>query len=311
MDIGIVGAIISVGALGLLFGAGLAIASKVFYVYVDPRVEEVDDALPGANCGACGEAGCRQMALKIVEGELQASDCPVASGEARGMIAEIMGSDAGEVEEKVAVVRCQGSPDNCETRFEYQGVQSCAAAALVGGGFKACNYGCLGLADCVESCPFDAMYMGDDQLPRVIDDLCTGCGNCVEACPRGIMDLIPRKANVYVACVNNDKLKDVKQVCKVGCTTCGMCAKEKVTPSGMIQMDPKTNLPVFNYAIEDDPFPAAHRCPTDSIVDKLQRPKPEKPKKKDKPKPKPVTKNDADQTKISVKGEIVKDKAKE
>ncbi|MDP8208923.1 MAG: RnfABCDGE type electron transport complex subunit B [Candidatus Electryonea clarkiae] len=286
MDFGILGAIVSVGGLGLIFGGGLAYASKLFYVYVDPRVEEVDEELPGANCGACGLAGCRQMALAVVEGKLTAAECPVANDEARAKVAAIMGTDAVTAEEMVAVVYCQGSPDHCVERFDYQGVKSCTAAELVGGGFKACTYGCLGLGECVDACQFDAMLMGEDKLPKVIEANCTGCGKCVEACPRGIMAMIPKNAYIYNACVNQDRGKTVKNVCDIGCTGCTLCANPKTTPSGMITMNKETNLPIFHYSIEDDSVLSVFKCPPRSIIDKLNRPeppKPPKPEKKEKP----------------------------
>ncbi|MFC2170922.1 RnfABCDGE type electron transport complex subunit B [Calditrichota bacterium] len=285
MDFGVLGAIVSIGGLGLIFGGGLAYASKKFYVYVDPRVEEVDEELPGANCGACGLAGCRQMALAVVEGKLTAAACPVASAEAREKVSSIMGADVTEVEDMAAVVLCQGSPDHCVERFDYQGVKSCTAAELVGGGFKTCTFGCLGLGDCVEACPFDAMVMGDDKLPKVIEENCTGCGKCVEACPRDIMFLVPRDAYIFNACVNQDRGKTVKAVCDIGCTGCTLCANPKTTPSGMITMNKETNLPIFNYTIEDDPVLSVYKCPPLSIVDKLKRPAPPplpKPDKKEK-----------------------------
>lgn len=267
IDMSVLGAIASVGGMGLLFGGGLAYASKKFYVYIDPRVEKIDEALPGANCGACGLAGCRQMALKLVDGELSAAACPVASAEARDKIAEILGEAVETAEEQVAVVRCQGTPEKCGDRFDYQGFESCAAAELVGHGHKSCDWGCLGFGDCVKSCPFDAMLMGDDSLPIVLDDKCTGCGKCVEACPRDIMELIPRTANVYIACKNPNRAKEVKSVCSIGCTGCTLCANPKTTPSGQITMA-ENNLPVFDYSIEDDPVVAVHKCPTNSLVDK-------------------------------------------
>jgi Na+-translocating ferredoxin:NAD+ oxidoreductase RNF subunit RnfB len=246
----------------------------VFFVPVDPRVDEVDEELPGANCGACGLAGCRQMAVKLVEGEVEVTACPVASSDAVAKIAGIMGQDVTEVEEKVAVVQCQGSPDHCKDRFDYEGVLTCAADDMVGGGHKACAYGCLGWGDCVVVCPFDAMVMGDDHLPKVLEDKCTACGKCVEACPRGIMALIPRSANVYIACVNEEKTNAVKAVCDVGCIGCALCANKKTTPSGMITMNKDTNLPEFDYSIDDDPVVAVHKCPTNSLPDKIagQRP---------------------------------------
>ncbi len=274
MDISLLGAIASVGALGLLLGGGLAFASIKFHVEVDPRVEKVDEELPGANCGACGEAGCRQMALKLVEGELEVSACPVAGEDARAKIAQILGVEVSTAESMVAVTQCQGTPEKCPDRFEYEGFESCAAAEMVGSGHKACDWGCLGFGDCVRACPFDAMFMGEDRLPKVLDENCTGCGNCVEACPRDIMHLIPRSAHVFIACKNPNRAKEVKAVCKVGCTGCTLCANPKTTPSGMISMDKKNNLPVFDYSVQDDPIVAVHKCPTDSLVDKIAHRRP-------------------------------------
>lgn len=268
MDTSLIGAIASVGGLGLLLGGGLAYASRVFFVKVDPRIEDIDEMLPGANCGACGLAGCRQMAVKVVDGELTASACPVASSDIRAKIAELMGGEVETAEEKVAIVRCQGSPDKCPDRFTYQGFETCTAADKVGHGHKACDWGCLGFGDCVDACPFDAMIMGADRLPKVLEENCTGCGKCVEACPRDIMDLIPRSANVYVACKNINKTKAVSEVCEIGCIGCGRCANKKVDTVGMIEMDKDNNLPVFDYHVKSDPVAAWNVCPTSSIVDK-------------------------------------------
>jgi electron transport complex protein RnfB len=272
MDPSILIAILSVGGLGLVFGGGLAFASRVFYVEVDPRVEKILESLPNANCGACGRPGCQGFAEAVVKGEVGVSDCVPGGSAVAKVIAEILGKEAKEVEPMVAVVRCQGSPDKALDRFSYQGIADCAAAQLVSGGHKACAYGCLGLGTCVESCKFDAMEMGEDRLPKVFDDKCTACGMCVKACPRGIMDMIPRSAQVYLACVSQDKGKAVKNVCSVGCNACSLCANPKTTPSGAIQME--GNLPVVDYSIPDNLLIAKYKCPTNSYVDKIPvRPK--------------------------------------
>jgi electron transport complex protein RnfB len=272
MDPSIVNALISVGGLGLLFGGGLALASRVFYVEVDPRVEKILEVLPGANCGACGKPGCQGFAEAVVKGEVGPGDCIPGGADVAAHIAQIMGTEVEEREPMVAVVRCQGSPDNAPDRFAYQGVEDCTAAQIICGGHKACAYGCLGLGSCVEACNFDALKMGEDLLPKVDDEKCTGCGMCVKACPRGIMDMIPKSAQVYLACVNKDKGKAVKAVCSVGCTGCTLCANPKTTPSGAIKMD--GDLPVVDYSISDNLLVAKYRCPTNSYVDKIRfRPK--------------------------------------
>ncbi len=268
MELSILVAIASVGGLGLLFGGGLAYASKKFYVKVDPRIEQLEDVLPGSNCGACGLAGCKGLAIAVLDGKVETTACPVGGQGTADAISEILDVEVGTVEDKVAVVRCLGSPDKCGDRFDYQGFISCSAATLVGNGHKKCDWGCLGFWDCVRVCTFNAMAMGDNGLPIVLDDNCTACGKCVDVCPRDIMDLIPRSANIFIACMNPHRGKQVKQVCKIGCTGCTLCANPKNTPSGMISMVEETNLPIFDYSIEDDPVVAVHKCPTDSLVDK-------------------------------------------
>lgn len=272
MDPTILNAIMSVGGLGLLFGGGLALASRALYVEVDPRVEQILEVLPGANCGACGKPGCSGFAEAVVKGEVGVADCIPGGSTVAKAIADILGLEAEVREPMVAVVQCQGSPDKAIDRFHYQGVMDCTAAQIISGGHKACPYGCLGLGSCVEACNFDAMEMGEDRLPKVFDDKCTGCGMCVEACPRNIMALIPKSAQIYLGCVSQDKGKVVKSVCSVGCTGCSLCANPKTTPSGAITMN--ENLPVVDYSISDNLLVAKFKCPTNSYVDKIKhRPK--------------------------------------
>jgi electron transport complex protein RnfB len=268
-------AMIALGGLGLLFAAGLAYASRKFAVKEDPRVSQVLDALAGANCGACGYPGCRAFAEAVVKGEAPIHACTPGGAESTSRIARIMGMETAEGEylPKVAVVHCRGGLKEARELFHYQGLEDCAAAQLVGGGSKACRYGCLGLGTCARICPFDALSMGQNGLPVVDDMKCTGCGMCVDACPRNIIQLIPRSAQIYLACVSQDKGKSVKAVCSVGCIGCGLCAKPKVTPSGAITMD--GNLPVVDYTKSDtDLLVAMAKCPTHSYADKIpHRPK--------------------------------------
>jgi len=268
-------AIITLGGLGLLFAAGLAVASKKFAVQEDPRLPKVMDALAGANCGACGYPGCRAFAEAVLKGEAPITGCTPGGTESTSRIAQIMGMQASDEEyvPRVATIRCRGGHREARDLFEYQGLVDCAAAQLAGGGHKACRYGCLGLGTCVRVCPFDALSMGDNGLPVVDEERCTACGLCVEACPRDIIELIPRSAQVYLGCVSQDKGKAVKSVCTVGCIGCGLCAKPKVTPSGAIAME--GNLPRIDYAKDGtDLLVAAAKCPTHSYVDKVpHRPK--------------------------------------
>ncbi len=267
MNPSIVSALIVMGGLGVLFGAGLAIASRIFAVKKDPRVEQIEEILPGANCGACGAPGCAGFAEGVVEGKYDVAGCTAGGADVAQKVAGIMGQEAGSVIPKVAVVRCRGDHDTSTQRAEYQGVQSCQAAAMIAGGAKGCIYGCLGLGDCVASCPFNAIYMGDNGLPIVDETLCTGCGNCVTACPRNIMMLLPVDQKVYLACVSKDFGKSVKSVCKVGCIGCTLCANPKTTENGIITMNGK--LPVIHYDKVNDAWDdlknAVKKCPTKSF----------------------------------------------
>ena len=267
MDLVIISSVISIGGLGLLFGAGLAFASKKFAVEVDPKIEEIIEILPNANCGACGYPGCSGYAEAIVKGggDVKIDLCAPGGADTITNIAAIMGFEAGEGKERmVAVVQCQGDNAKAPKRFQYQGIADCVAAELIMGGDKACVYGCLGLGSCVQACLFDAIAMGENGLPVVDDEKCTACGMCVTACPRGIMKIIPISQKIFIGCVSQDKAKKVKEVCSIGCTGCTLCSRPKVTPSGAIVMD--GNLPnIINPYAEDLPA-AVEKCPAKSFV---------------------------------------------
>ena len=264
MDIVVISSILGIGSLGLLFGAGLAYASKKFAVEVDPKIEQVLEELPGANCGGCGYPGCSGYAEAVVLSGADITLCAPGGDEVVEKIAGILGVEAVSAEPMVAVVQCQGDNEKAPKRFEYDGLLDCNAAELIMGGGKGCVYGCLGLGSCVNACPFDAMEMRDNGLPYVFEDKCTACGMCVAACPRGIMKIIPVSQKIFLGCVSLDKAKAVKQVCEVGCTGCTLCSKEKVTPSGSIQME--GNLPKIIDITADDLINAVEKCPTKSYV---------------------------------------------
>jgi len=268
MDFSIISAVAVMGTLGLVFGAGLAIASRIFEVKRDQRVELLEAVLPGANCGACGAPGCSGFAEGVVQGIYPVNGCTAGGAEVAAQVAKIMGTEAGELVEQVAVVRCRGSHDTATDRAVYNGISDCRAAVLIDNGAKGCEYGCLGLGTCVVSCPFEAIQMGDNGLPVVDEDLCTGCGECVKACPRNIMELLPRHQKVYLACVSRDFGKSVKAVCKVGCIGCSLCANPKNIENEIITMDGK--LPVMHYDKVEDPLTdfsnVVEKCPSRCFV---------------------------------------------
>jgi len=177
------------GLLGAVLGLGLAIAAKVFYVYVDPRIEAVEELLPGANCGGCGYPGCSANAKAIVEGKSPPSSCVAASAEVIQKIAEIVGAKIELKEPEVARPGCKYGVEKAERKYIYEGIKDCRAAVLINGGEKECPVGCLGLGTCVKSCPFGALSIGPEGLPVVDTSKCTGCGTCERVCPKGIIKL--------------------------------------------------------------------------------------------------------------------------
>jgi len=262
MNIILIG-LMTMGGLGLFFASVLALASEKLKVEEDPRVEEVMEALPGLNCGACGRAGCHELAEKIVaQGSLDNLRCPPGGAETDERIADILGISAGPEIRKRAVIKCGGGKGLSVDHAQYQGIRNCTAAELIAGGPKVCSYGCLGYGDCVRACPFDAIYIGEDELPHVIEEKCTACGLCVEACPRRIIELIPCGNRVIVACSSKDKGAAVRKACKVGCIACNICVKN--APESYKIAD---NLARVNYEKGDAAAEAAiAKCPTKCIV---------------------------------------------
>jgi electron transport complex protein RnfB len=214
------------GAMGLIFGWILAFASKKLAVESDPRITEIIEVLPGANCGACGYPGCSGLAEAIVNGAAPVGACPVGKAPVAAKIAVIMGVEFDDnAKPQHARVVCQGGKEERVDRFYYMGVADCAAAGMLNGGPKVCEYGCLGLGNCVRACMFDALKINDNGLPEVDPKRCTGCGACVKACPRGLMKLIDEDQQVMVLCKSHSKGVEVRKACKVGCIGCGICAK--------------------------------------------------------------------------------------
>ncbi len=249
--------------LGLFFGIILAVAYKLLRVEEDPRIAHTEELLPGTNCGACGEPGCLPFAQKLVTGEVQPSSCTVASGDDIDAIADFLGVDAGEAEKRVARLHCAGGKGQAYQIAEYDGFESCRAAAVVSGGGKGCSWGCLGLADCEVACDFDAIVMNDNGLPAVDVDKCTACGDCVEACPKDLFEIVPLSQKLFVQCNTPLAGESVSVLCTVGCDGCGKCAADAAP--GLIEM--KNELPLIHYESGLPVNPkATSRCPTNAIV---------------------------------------------
>ncbi len=257
--------VVSLGGMGLLFGAGLAFASKKFSVEKDPREDEIKDVLPGANCGACGYPGCDGLAAAIVAGEAAVNSCPVGGKAVAEKVSSIMGVDANDSAPMVAKVLCKGGCSETKNKFNYQGIYDCEAASMLLDGPKSCSYGCLGMGTCVKACPFDAIYINDNGIAEVDQDKCTACGICVQACPKNVVELVPIDKKVHVMCNSMDKGKAVKQNCEVGCIGCGICAK--VCRFDAIELE--NNLAKINYDKCTNCSLCAKKCPTKAIASQI------------------------------------------
>jgi electron transport complex protein RnfB len=249
--------------IGVVLAAILAFADKKFYVYEDPRIDEVEALLPKANCGACGCTGCRSFAEKAVEGAIAPGKCTVNSPDNIVLIAELLKVEAGGDEKRVARLACAGGRNVARQRANYDGLESCRAAALVSGGGKGCSWGCLGLADCERACSFKAIDMNSFGIPVVTESLCTACGDCVAACPKGLFSLHEVSHRLWVACKNLLNGDAAEAECEVACTACGRC--EADAPAGLIKI--VNNLAVVDYARNKLATAAPiQRCPTGAIT---------------------------------------------
>lgn len=251
-----------IGAMGAVFGLGLAYASKVFAVEVDEKVVQIREVLPGANCGGCGYAGCDGFASAVASGTAKSLNCPVGGPDVASQIAKIMGVEATQAEKQVARVMCNGSKTNCSEKFEYQGIEDCFAASQVFAGSKSCAYGCLGLGNCVKACQFGALVI-ENGIARVNECLCVACGRCVEACPKKLIDIVPLAKKVNVKCRSKDAGAITRKNCKVGCIGCMKC--QKTCPSGAISMEGP--LAKIDPAKCTNCGECAKVCPTSAIVD--------------------------------------------
>ena len=276
-------AIAILGGLGLVFGLVLAAASKVFYVETDPRLDQLNECLPGANCGGCGFAGCGAYAEAVLKGEAPVGKCASGGNEAAKAMAAIMGVEAGEVTRKVALVRCSGArtydaegnlTKGAKMKATYEGFHDCLAASRVGGsGPLSCKFGCLGYGSCTKVCKYGAISVKNG-VAVVDEDLCVGCMACAQVCPRKIITAVEPSQNVIIACNSLAKGAVTNRACTIGCIGCGKCMKN--CPSGAITIT--NNLAQIDYSKCTNCGECAKVCPKglikDSNVENLGDPKP-------------------------------------
>lgn len=261
MELGIILAIVTMGGLGFILAGGLAFADRKLRVEENPLIGLINELLPNANCGGCGNAGCYDFAVNVVEGKALVTGCPVGGNDTAKKIADILGVEAGNAVKNIPVLLCRGGNSQAVRKMaEYYGPLSCKAMHIVSGGDKLCYYGCLGGGDCQAACPFDAMIMTEDGLPHIVEELCTGCGICVKACPRNVLEMHPVDRNVFVFCKNQDDPKRSKEVCSVACIGCGICARKS---DGGVAME--GNLGKVVHELFDETKIPFDKCSTGAI----------------------------------------------
>ncbi len=220
----IVTSTVCVGGIGCLSAVALAVADRFLSVKEDPRIGQVTELLPGANCGGCGYAGCADYAKAIVTGGAELTHCAPGGAAVAEAIAKCLGRSAGSVEKRVAVVLCGGDRSEAIRRFAYNGITDCAAANATAGGDKGCAYGCLGYGSCARVCPVGAIRI-ENGLAKVDKAVCIGCGKCTAVCPRKLIKLAPASETIHILCSSKDKGPAVKKVCGKGCLGCRLCTK--------------------------------------------------------------------------------------
>ena len=245
------------GVLGLACGVALAVVAKRFAVPGNPVAEAVLRVLPGANCGGCGHPGCDGYARAVADGSAPLNLCTSCDATMLAALERITGRSGGDVmERRVALVRCGGDRDAATRRFDYNGIEDCAAAQATAGGDKACSYGCLGYGSCVRVCPVGAIAV-ENGVARVDPTRCIGCGACVRTCPRGVIALVPADRPVHVLCASRDKGPAVRSYCRKGCLGCGLCAR--LDKSGAFSV--QDNLAAVSGAFSGDASAIAQKCP--------------------------------------------------
>lgn len=246
--------------LAMLFAIALAYLGKKLAVSRDERIDQVKDCLSGANCGACGYAGCDGFATALVEGKAELSSCNATSKEKKEEIAEILGlTDTGEATK--VVVCCHGGQD-AKDKYDYVGYGDCRSMELLAGGRKQCAWGCLGTGSCVDACQHHAVTVKQKGYSEVSLSKCISCGKCISVCPKKIIKRIPASATYYVACSNHQKGKEVRELCTKGCIACGICVKQ--CEVGAITI--VDNLATIDYTKCINCGKCAAKCPQRCIV---------------------------------------------
>lgn len=247
-------------AMGLAAGVLLTAASSYFAVETDPKKERITEALPGANCGSCGFAGCADYAEAIAEGKAEPNLCKPGGADCAAKIGEILGTSVTAAEPEVMTIHCAGNCHADGPYYEYKGTPTCRAAAANYGGSGMCSFGCLGFGDCMAVCEENAICIRDG-IAHIIEERCLACGKCASACPKGLLSLRPKSNPVTVACASKASGKTTKLSCNHGCIGCRMC--EKKCPNGAITV--QDLHAVIDYAKCTGCGVCADACPVKAI----------------------------------------------
>jgi len=250
------------GGMGLLFGLGLGFAAIKFRVDTDPKFPLIREALPGANCGGCGYAGCDAFAEAVLKNETNPNGCPVGGNKSAEHIGGILGITVEKLTHMRAFIRCGGCESKSTFRYDYFGLSDCKAASqLAGGGSKSCTYGCLGAGSCIEACKFDAISTVDG-IAVVDPEKCTACGMCVKSCPKNLILMVPYKNKIHVNCNSKVPGREVRKECKLGCIGCKLC--EKACSYDSIHV--RSNLARIDYGKCSQCGVCVDKCPSKCII---------------------------------------------
>lgn len=255
--------VILLGSMGAIFAFLLGVVSKLTAIEVHPRQEALRDALPGANCGACGYPGCDACAKALNNGEVGPDICPIGGQKVADQLAEILGMAHVETSRQVACVMCQGDCDHAKEIYQYDGIKDCRVMSMEFGGLLACNHGCVGCGSCKDVCEYGAIEV-ENGLARIIPENCVACKKCVAICPKNIIKMVPYEQKQHVKCMNPNFGKDVRNACSIGCIGCGLCAK--LEPE-YFEMNGKLAHAIYDENADRERLEAvAAKCPAKCIT---------------------------------------------
>ncbi len=249
--------------LALILGFLLGFFKKIFAVYVDPLESNIREVLPGANCGACGYPGCDGYAKAVANKKAPVDACSPGGPDVAKALGGFMGVEATG-KSNIAVLACNGCKDKAVSKGDYVGLKDCRAAKIVSNGTKVCIWGCMGFGNCVTVCKFDAIEIGEGNIPVINKEKCTGCGMCVKACPQKILSTIPEdRKGAFTVCSNRNQNKPaITKSCKVGCFKCGKC--ERACPKKAIVLT--NGIPVVDYNLCDSCGDCVNGCPVKALT---------------------------------------------